>query len=79
MFKNILRWFTLHDTRCKVQHIQQHFADARHYDSPDDDRLEWLNVTFPMYIEELKKNATSREGFLTAYQRSQSLSCSHGQ
>ncbi|KAH9366530.1 hypothetical protein HPB48_010316 [Haemaphysalis longicornis] len=63
--KNIFRWFTLHDTSSKVQHIQQRFPDARHYDSPEDDRLEWLNVTFPMYIEELKKNAASPEGFLT--------------
>ncbi|KAH7953311.1 hypothetical protein HPB49_007026 [Dermacentor silvarum] len=28
-------------------------------------RLEWLEVTLPLYIEELKKNSTSPRGFLT--------------
>lgn len=63
--KNIFRWFTLHDTSNEVQHIYQPFPDTRHFDNFDDDRLEWLDVTFPLYIEELKKNSTSPRGFLT--------------
>lgn len=63
--KNIFRWFTLHDTSNKVQHIHQRFPDTRHFDNCDDDRLEWLNVTFPLYIEDLKKKSTSPRGFLT--------------
>lgn len=64
--RNVYRWFLLYDTSNIVQHVLQHFPDVRrHYDDPNDDRLEWLEVTFPMYIEDLKKDATSR-GFLTA-------------
>lgn len=62
--KNIFRWFTLHNTSNEVQHIHQRFPDTRHFDNFDDDRLEWLDVTFPLYIEELK-NSTSPRGFLT--------------
>ncbi|KAH7976816.1 hypothetical protein HPB52_019993 [Rhipicephalus sanguineus] len=57
--KNIFRWFTLRDTSNKVQRIHQRFPDSLHFDTFDDDRLELLNVTFPLYIEELKKNSTS--------------------
>ncbi|KAL1414067.1 hypothetical protein MTO96_000974 [Rhipicephalus appendiculatus] len=64
--RNMYRWFLLHDTSNTVQHIRQHLPDVRHYDDANDDRLEWLEVTFPMYIEQLKKDATSPRGFLTA-------------
>ncbi|KAH7986853.1 hypothetical protein HPB52_024681 [Rhipicephalus sanguineus] len=39
--------------------------DVRHYDDLDDQRLEWLEVTFPEYMENLKKQATHARGFLT--------------
>ncbi|XP_070396043.1 uncharacterized protein [Dermacentor albipictus] len=63
--RNIYRWFILHDTSNTMQHVQQCFPDVRHYDSPDDDRLEWLEVKFPLYMEELKRNTSSPRGFLT--------------
>lgn len=63
--KNMYRWFVLHDTSNKQQHVQQRFPDVRHYDDPNDERLEWLEVAFPLYIEELKKQATHPLGFLT--------------
>ncbi|KAH6932411.1 hypothetical protein HPB50_005354 [Hyalomma asiaticum] len=63
--KNIHRWFILHDTSNKLQHVHQRFPDVRRYDDPDDQRLEWLEVTFPEYMENLKKQATHARGFLT--------------
>ncbi|XP_064482840.1 uncharacterized protein LOC135395673 [Ornithodoros turicata] len=53
--ESIYRWFILHDTSNCTQHIHQRFPYVRHYDSCDDSRLEWLETTFPAYLEELKK------------------------
>ncbi|XP_049516704.1 uncharacterized protein LOC125942564 [Dermacentor silvarum] len=63
--KNIYRWFLLHDNSNRQQYIHQNCPDIRHYDDAYDSRLEWLEVTLPLYIEELKKNSTSPRGFLT--------------
>ncbi|KAH6944999.1 hypothetical protein HPB50_006701 [Hyalomma asiaticum] len=51
-------------TPVTVQHVLQCSPDVGYYDDPNDDRLEWLEVSFPMYIEELKKDVSSR-GFFT--------------
>ncbi|KAH6919553.1 hypothetical protein HPB50_029469 [Hyalomma asiaticum] len=63
--ENIYRWFILHDTSNKLQHVHQRFPDVRYYDYPADERLERLEVTFPEYMENLKKQATHARGFLT--------------
>ncbi|XP_049276291.1 uncharacterized protein LOC119373974 [Rhipicephalus sanguineus] len=63
--KNFYRWFVLHDTSNTVQHIYQNFADARHYDDVEDPRLEWLEVTFPLYLDGLKKRCNHPREFLT--------------
>ncbi|KAH6933168.1 hypothetical protein HPB50_012693 [Hyalomma asiaticum] len=57
--RNFYRWFVLHDTSSTMQHLVQNFADARHYDDVQDSRLEWLEVTFPMYLDGLKKRFNS--------------------
>nr|XP_050022891.1 uncharacterized protein LOC126516841 [Dermacentor andersoni] len=64
--KNIYRWFILHDTSNTAQYIHQNNPDVRHYDDSDDSRLEWLELTFPMYVEELKNRSPSAHNFLTA-------------
>ncbi|KAH6932768.1 hypothetical protein HPB50_009374 [Hyalomma asiaticum] len=63
--RNMYRWFLLHDTSNTVQHVLQRSPDVGHYDDPNDDRMEWLEVSFPMYIEELKKDLSSPRGFFT--------------
>ncbi|KAH7978796.1 hypothetical protein HPB49_006774 [Dermacentor silvarum] len=63
--KYIYRWFVLHDTSNTTQHLRQNFADARHYDNVDDDRIEWLEATMPMYLEDLKKRCSHPKEFLT--------------
>ncbi|XP_040076067.1 uncharacterized protein LOC120848163 [Ixodes scapularis] len=63
--ENVYRWFTLHDTSNKTQHIHQNFPDTRHYDDPEDSRLEWLETTFPLYLEDLKNGASHPQQFLT--------------
>ncbi|XP_077489494.1 uncharacterized protein LOC144100410 [Amblyomma americanum] len=64
--KNIHRRFLLHDTSNKYQHIEQNFPDVRHFDDKNDSRLEWLEVTFPLYIDQLKKDATYPRAFFSA-------------
>lgn len=39
---------------------------VRHYDDPDDRRLEWLELSFPMYVEELKNRSLSANNLFTA-------------
>ncbi|KAH7938544.1 hypothetical protein HPB49_025074 [Dermacentor silvarum] len=63
--KYIYHWFVLHDTSNTTQHLRQNFADAPHYDNVDDDRLEWLEATMPMYLEDLKKRCSHPKEFLT--------------
>ncbi|XP_075742919.1 uncharacterized protein LOC142796362 [Rhipicephalus microplus] len=63
--RNFYRWFVLHDTSSTMQHLVQNFADARHYDDIQDSRLEWLEVTFSMYLEGLKKRSNHPQEFLT--------------
>lgn len=63
--KNFYRWFILHDTSNTTQHIHQRFPDVRHFDDIDDSRLEWLEASFPMYIEELRKRCKGPREFLT--------------
>lgn len=60
---DVYRWFILHDTSNKGQHVHQSFPDVRHYDDPED---EWLEVTCPMYTAESKTLASSPESFLTS-------------
>ncbi|KAH6920113.1 hypothetical protein HPB50_028899 [Hyalomma asiaticum] len=48
-----------------MKHLVQNFADARRYDDVQDPRLEWLEVTFPMYLDGLKKRCNHRQEFLT--------------
>ncbi|KAH9383328.1 hypothetical protein HPB48_024448 [Haemaphysalis longicornis] len=40
-----------------TRHLRQKFPDVRHYGDADYDRLEWLEVTMPMYLEDVKKVA----------------------
>ncbi|KAH8028679.1 hypothetical protein HPB51_018082 [Rhipicephalus microplus] len=63
--KNFYRSFVLHDTSNTVQHLYQNFADARHYDDVEDPRLEWLEVTFSLYLDGLKKRCNHPREFLT--------------
>ncbi|KAH6948127.1 hypothetical protein HPB50_023065 [Hyalomma asiaticum] len=63
--KNFYRWFVLHDTSNTVQHLRQKFPDVKEYDSTEDARLEWLEVTMPMYLHELKTRCTHPREFLT--------------
>ncbi|KAH6923078.1 hypothetical protein HPB50_021408 [Hyalomma asiaticum] len=64
--KNIYRWFLLHDTSNTVQHIHQNNPDVQHYGDPDDSRLEWLELSFPMYVEDLKNKSPSANNFFPA-------------
>lgn len=63
--KNFYRWFVLHDCSNTIQHYRQKFPDARHYDNVEDERLEWLQVTLPMYLEDLKTSCGHNREFLT--------------
>ncbi|XP_050038332.1 uncharacterized protein [Dermacentor andersoni] len=63
--ENFYRWFVLHDTSNTVQHLRQRFPDVKQYDSTEDARLEWLEVTMPMYLHELKTRCTHPREFLT--------------
>ncbi|KAH8018237.1 hypothetical protein HPB51_000848 [Rhipicephalus microplus] len=63
--RNFYRWFVLHDMSSTMQHLVQNFADARHYDDIQDSRLEWHEVTFPMYLDGLKKRCNHPQEFLT--------------
>ncbi|XP_050032440.1 uncharacterized protein [Dermacentor andersoni] len=64
--KNVYRWFVLHDVSNTTQHIRHNFSDGRQFDDSADPRLEWLEVTFPMYLETLKKRSGHAREFLTA-------------
>uniref|UniRef100_A0A147BB70 Putative transposase protein n=2 Tax=Ixodes ricinus TaxID=34613 RepID=A0A147BB70_IXORI len=63
--ENMYRWFVLHDTSSKSQHIRQKFPDVRQYDDPEDPRLEWLETTLPLYLEDLSKRANTPHQFLS--------------
>lgn len=55
----------LHDTSNTTQDVQLNFADARQYGDVEDARLGWLEVTFPLYLDELKKRCIHDSEFLT--------------
>ncbi|KAM7281110.1 uncharacterized protein ISCGN_006467 [Ixodes scapularis] len=61
---SVYRWFILHDTSNCTQHIHQRYPDVRQYDHPDDPRLEWLEFSFPPYLEQIKSTASPSQ-FLT--------------
>ncbi|KAM7309977.1 hypothetical protein ISCGN_006946 [Ixodes scapularis] len=61
---SVYRWFILHDTSNCTQHIHQRYPDVRQYDHPDDPRLEWLEFSFPAYLEQIKSTASPSQ-FLT--------------
>uniref|UniRef100_A0A147BC10 Putative transposase protein n=1 Tax=Ixodes ricinus TaxID=34613 RepID=A0A147BC10_IXORI len=63
--ESMYRWFLLHDTSNKSQHERQRFPDVRHYDDPQDSRLEWLETAFPLYLEDLKTRANTPRQFLS--------------
>ncbi|XP_049272289.1 uncharacterized protein LOC125758736 [Rhipicephalus sanguineus] len=63
--QNMYRWFVLHDTSNTTQHIHKKWPDTRHFDDTEDARLEWLEVTLPMYLDELKNSCGNRKEFLT--------------
>lgn len=63
--RNMYRWFLFHNTSNTVQHVLQCSPDVGHYDDPNDDHQEWLQVSFPVYTEELKKDVSSPRGFFT--------------
>ncbi|KAH7952101.1 hypothetical protein HPB52_018393 [Rhipicephalus sanguineus] len=63
--QNMYRWFVLHDTSNTTQHIHKKWPDTRHFDDTEDARLEWLEVTLPMYLDELKNSCGNRREFLT--------------
>ncbi|KAH8031884.1 hypothetical protein HPB51_021073 [Rhipicephalus microplus] len=63
--QNIDRWFVLHDTSNTTQHIHKKWPDTRQFDDAEDARLEWLEVTLPMYFDELEKSCRSQKEFLT--------------
>ncbi|KAH8026692.1 hypothetical protein HPB51_024191 [Rhipicephalus microplus] len=63
--QNIYRWFVLHDTSNTTQHIHKKWPDTRQFDDAKDARREWLEVTLPMYLDELEKSCRSQKEFLT--------------
>nr|XP_050042076.2 uncharacterized protein LOC126539322 [Dermacentor andersoni] len=64
--KNVYRWFVLHDVSNTTQHIRHNFSDGSQFDDSADPRLEWLEVTFPVYLETLKKRSGHACEFLAA-------------
>ncbi|KAH8035036.1 hypothetical protein HPB51_003877 [Rhipicephalus microplus] len=63
--QNIHRWFVLHDTSNTTQHIHKKWPDTRQFDDAEDARLEWLEVTLPVYLAELEESCRSQKEFLT--------------
>ncbi|KAH9379985.1 hypothetical protein HPB48_016866 [Haemaphysalis longicornis] len=63
--QNIYRWFVLHDASNTTQHIHKKWPNTRQCDDAEDARMEWLEVTQPMYLDELEKRCRSQKEFLT--------------
>ncbi|KAH7958919.1 hypothetical protein HPB49_006517 [Dermacentor silvarum] len=59
------RWFVLHDTSNTTKHIHKKWHDTRQFDDAEDARLEWLEVTLPMYLDKLKKSCGDKKEFFT--------------
>ncbi|KAH8030707.1 hypothetical protein HPB51_011494 [Rhipicephalus microplus] len=55
----------LHDTSNTTQHIHKKWPDTRQFDDAEDARLEWLEVTLPVYLDELEKSCRSQKEFST--------------
>ncbi|KAH9368259.1 hypothetical protein HPB48_011576 [Haemaphysalis longicornis] len=55
--RNFYQEFILLDMSNTTRHLRQKFPYVRHYGDADYDRLEWLEVTMPMYLEDVKKVA----------------------
>ncbi|KAH7934716.1 hypothetical protein HPB51_028918 [Rhipicephalus microplus] len=63
--QSIHRWFVLHDTSNTTQHIHKKWPDTRQFDDAEYARLEWLEVTLPVYLDELEKSCRSQKEFST--------------
>ncbi|KAH6922498.1 hypothetical protein HPB50_015125 [Hyalomma asiaticum] len=63
--QNIYRWFVLHDTSNTTQHVHKKWPDTQHFNDTEDAGLEWLEVTLPMYLDELKRSCEDQREFLT--------------
>ncbi|KAH8009780.1 hypothetical protein HPB51_019339 [Rhipicephalus microplus] len=60
--QNIHRWFVLHDTSNTTQHIHKKWPDTRQFDDAEYARLEWHEVTLPVYLDELEKKLSKSKG-----------------
>ncbi|KAH9377307.1 hypothetical protein HPB48_013233 [Haemaphysalis longicornis] len=58
------KWFVLMDVSNCQQHIHQNNPDTKEFSHPDDPRLQWLELVFIEYIENLKETS-SEDSFLT--------------
>ncbi|KAH9370387.1 hypothetical protein HPB48_018581 [Haemaphysalis longicornis] len=63
--RNFYQGFILLDMSNTTRHLRQKFPDVRHYGDADYDRLEWLEVTMPMYLEDVKRSCGDPSEFLT--------------
>ncbi|KAH9367381.1 hypothetical protein HPB48_010176 [Haemaphysalis longicornis] len=61
---NMHKWFVLMDVSNCQQHIHQNNPDTKEFSDPDDPRLQWLELVFIEYIENLKETS-SEDSFLT--------------
>ncbi|KAH9365035.1 hypothetical protein HPB48_007960 [Haemaphysalis longicornis] len=61
--KMIQKWFTLMDVSNCQKHIHLNNADARQFTTADDERLEWLELVFLTYIEDLKDESLAENFF----------------
>lgn len=57
MFRN------LHDVSITAEHIRQRLENVE-YHSPNDDRLDYIDIELPEYLQEYK-NKAGPEGFLS--------------
>jgi len=62
--EHILKFWNLHDVCNTTQHFQQRLEDKRHYTSPTDKRLKWLESELPEYVDNWKNQAEPHQ-FLT--------------
>lgn len=61
--KMIQKWFTLMDVSNCQKHIHLNNPDARQFTTVDDERLEWLELVFLTYIEDLKDESLAENFF----------------
>ncbi|KAH9372921.1 hypothetical protein HPB48_016531 [Haemaphysalis longicornis] len=63
--RNFYQCSILLDMSNTTRHLRQKFPDVRHYGDADYDKLEWLEVTMPMYLEDVKRSCGDPSEFLT--------------